>query len=101
MPENLRWSERETIRGTLGPDLHTMEESVSNNRLARSIDGALEELCSDGEMVGWAAVAIRRNADGSTTTYVCGDPQSSDLEIKGYLHSAVWQAAHQVEGLAL
>lgn len=101
MPENLRWSERDSIRDALGPDLQTMEQSVSSNRLARSIDGALEELSGEGEMVGWAAVAIKREADGSTTTYVCGDPTSSDLEIKGYLHSAVWQAAHQEEGLAL
>lgn len=78
-----------------------MEQTVNRRRSGRAIERALEELSGTSDLVGWAAVAVRQGADGSTTTYVCGDPDSSDLEVKGYLHSAVWQAAHQEEGLAL
>jgi hypothetical protein len=101
MSDELRWSQRAAVKASLGEDLAEMNHAVDQKRLAASVGSCLHELAGGGDMVGWAAVAVRREADGSTTTYVCGDPDSTNLEIKGYLHSAVWQAAHQEEGLAL
>lgn len=105
MADGLRWQQRSEIAEGLKGDLPAMKEAVTANRrsiCAQKIGEALEEAASGpGELVGWAAVAVRRLADGSTETYVCGDATSTDLEIKGYLHSAVWEAAHHSGGMAL
>lgn len=101
MPEEPRRSQRSAVKASLGEDLDGMNQVVDHKRLAASVGSCLHELAGGGDMVGWAAVAVRREVDGSTTTYVCGDPDSTNLEIKGYLHSAVWQAAHHEEDLAL
>lgn len=104
MADGLRWQQRAEVAEQLDSELPAMREAVSKNQrniCAQRIGDALEDLSGSGELVGWVAVAVRRQADGSTETYVCGDPSSSDLEIKGYLHSAVWEAAHHPEDLAL
>ena len=104
MADGLRWHQRSEAEAKLGSDLPRMQAAVSKNQrniCAQRIGDALEDISGPGEMVGWAAVAVRRRPDGAIETYVCGDQGSTDLEIKGYLHSAVWEAAHNPEGLAL
>ena len=104
MADGLRRQQQRDVAQQLGSDLSVMRDAVSQNRrniCAHRIAEALEDVTGPGQLVGWAAVAVRRRSDGSTETFVCGDPSSSDLEIKGYLHSAVWEAAHNPEGLAL
>lgn len=104
MADGLRWQQRSEVVKELKSELPRMNEAVSKNRrtiCAQTIGDALQDISGTGELVGWVAVAVRRQPDGSTETYVCGDPASTDLEIKGYLHSAVWEAAHNSEGLAL
>ena len=46
------------------------------------------------KLCGWVAVAIWDNGDGSTSHTVIGDGHSSGLELKGFLHDGIWEAAH-------
>lgn len=51
--------------------------------------------CMDGrKLCGWVAVAVWENEDGTTSHSVVGDGHSSPLELKGFLHDGVWEAAH-------
>lgn len=105
MADGLRWQQRSEVADGLKEELPAMQGALTENRrsaCAEKIGEALEEASAGpGELVGWAAVAVRRLEDGATETYVCGDGASTDLEIKGYLHSAVWEAAHHSGGMAL
>jgi hypothetical protein len=95
--DDLRWQQRSKVADALAEDLPVMQEAVrqSGRPGEEAIADALTHLSGGGDLVGWAAVAITKSADGSTHTYVCGDPASSPLEVKGYLHSGIWEAAHR------
>ncbi|MDQ3941391.1 MAG: hypothetical protein M3238_08580 [Actinomycetota bacterium] len=46
------------------------------------------------KLKGWVCVAVWEDASGKTSQTVMGDDHSTFLEMKGYLHDAVWTAAH-------
>lgn len=51
--------------------------------------------CTDERTLkGWVAVAMWEDESGNVSQTVMGDDHSSSLEIKGYLHDAVWATAH-------
>ena len=54
-----------------------------------AIDGT-----DDRKLCGWVAVAVWEDETGKVTQSLIGDGQSSFFEMKGYLHDAVWTAAH-------
>ncbi len=51
--------------------------------------------CTDERTLkSWIAVAIWEDESGRVSQTVICDDHSSNLEIKGYLHDAVWASAH-------
>ena len=48
----------------------------------------------DKKLKAWVAVAVWEDDDGDVSQTVMGDDHSSYFEVKGYLHDAVWTAAH-------
>lgn len=97
MGEGLRWQERQKVTDTLAEDLGQMQ-----NAIEASAGGAFHETVRqlledshEGELVDWVTIAIHRHPDGSTTTSIQGEPNRSNLQIKGLLHDAVWAAAHR------
>ena len=50
---------------------------------------------TDGrKLCGWVTVAVWEDENGKVTQSLIGDGRSSFFEMKGYLHDAVWTAAH-------
>ena len=45
-------------------------------------------------LCGWVTVAVWEDEAGKVTQSLIADDQSSFFEMKGYLHDAVWTAAH-------
>ena len=48
----------------------------------------------DRRLKGWVAVAVWEDDDEPSALTVIGDRDSSYFELKGYLHDALWVAAH-------
>jgi hypothetical protein len=48
----------------------------------------------DRRLKGWVAVAIWEEEEVPSALTVIGDRDSSYFELKGYLHDALWVAAH-------
>jgi hypothetical protein len=46
------------------------------------------------KLCGWVTVAVWEDEAGKVTQSLIRDGESSFFEMKGYLHDAVWTAAH-------
>ena len=46
------------------------------------------------KLCGWVTVAVWEDTTGKVSQSLIGDGESSFFEMKGYLHDAVWTAAH-------
>jgi hypothetical protein len=46
------------------------------------------------KLCGWVTVAVWEDEAGKVSQSLIGDGQSTFFEMKGYLHDAVWTAAH-------
>ena len=63
------------------------------DRMQDSIGEAIDKTDSR-TLKGWVAVAVWEDADGNEGETMMCDNHSSPLELKAYLHDAVWMAAH-------
>lgn len=97
MGDGMRWEQRKKVAEALSDELPRMHEAIEAveggpfHAQARDLLAGMDE----GELIDWITVAVYRRPDGSTTTRVHGDPELTNLQIKGLLHDAVWAAAHQ------
>ena len=97
MADGLRWEQRKKVTEVLSEDLPQMHDAIEASAGGPFHDQARELLAGmeEGELIDWITVAVYRRPDGSTTTCVHGDPELTNLQIKGLLHDAVWAAAHR------
>jgi hypothetical protein len=58
-----------------------------------AVAGAIQTT-DDRRLKGWVAVAIWEEEETPSALTVIGDRDSSYFELKGYLHDALWVAAH-------
>ena len=78
------------------PDLQAVVEAHHGgvyDRKQRAIGEAINET-DPRTLKGWVAVAVWENEDGTEAETMLSDNHSSLLELKAYLHDAVWMAAH-------
>lgn len=97
MADGLRWEQRKQVTEALSDELPRMHEAidaVSGGPFHAEARGLLEQM-GEGELIDWVTIAVYRQPDGTTTTSIHGDPERTDLQIKGLLHDAIWAAAHQ------
>lgn len=83
-----RLMEQPAIRATLESRHPELTQEVQ-----AQIQAAIEST-DDRKLCGWVAVAVWDNPVGKVSQTLIGDGESSFLEMKGYLHDAVWTAAH-------
>ena len=67
--------------------------SASYAEMQACVGDAIQK-CDGRKLLGWVAVAVWEDADGTISESVIGDEHSSPLELKGYLHDGIWTAAH-------
>ena len=70
---------------------------VEERRDQSSAKSALTQAiaATDGRALkGWVTVAMWEDESGRVSQTVMCDDDSSALEVKGYLHDAVWASAH-------
>lgn len=70
-------------------DEKRQERSAPNDVLAQAIAAT-----DNRTLKGWVTVAMWEDESGRVSQTVMCDDNSSPLEIKGYLHDAVWATAH-------
>ena len=70
----------------------TLEETHGLQRRARIQSGINPR--GSSRLRSWVTVAVWEQEDGSHETEVIYDGNSSELEMKGCLHDAIWKTAH-------
>ena len=63
------------------------------DRMQDAIGDAIDKTDSR-TLKGWIAVAVWEDEEGTEGETMMSDNHSSPLELKAYLHDAVWMAAH-------
>ena len=58
---------------------------------------AIAERANVRRCVAWVKVEMWEDANGQLSTVLRHDPDTSDLEMKGYLHDALWSMIHAQE----
>ena len=66
-----------------------VDRESPDDTLTKAIAG-----CDDRALKGWVTVAVWEDESGQLSQTVMCDDHSSPLEVKGYLHDAVWATAH-------
>ena len=87
------WSDplRETL--TEDPAIRAVIEETQHESMQADVTKAIQT-CDDRKLAAWVAVAVWEDDDGNISHSVVGDDHSTFLELKGYLHSGIWAAAH-------
>ena len=78
------------------PGIQTVLEKrwpARDETMEQAVCDAIQSM-DERKLCGWVAVAVWENEDGTTSHMVVGDGHSSPLELKGFLHDGVWEAAH-------
>ena len=75
------------------PGIRAVVEETQVESMQRAVTKAIQT-CDDRKLAAWVAVAVWEEEDGKISHSVVGDDHSTFLELKGYLHSGVWAAAH-------
>jgi hypothetical protein len=71
-------------------EAHRMSKAAEvQAQLHNTIDGTDER-----KLCGWVTVAVWEDETGKVSQSLIGDSESTFFEMKGYLHDAVWTAAH-------
>lgn len=84
------------VAATLEQDLPAMEEVYETKRASQrraEIERAIDNT-GHSRLRHWITIAVWEGEDGSTETEVVHDGHASDLELKGYLHDAIWKSVH-------
>ena len=78
------------------PGIQAMLESRRLSKEQEVRDTIQEAIKStdDRKLCGWVAVCEWEDENGKVHQTLIGDSESTFLEMKGYLHDAVWTAAH-------
>jgi hypothetical protein len=84
------------VATALKEDLSAMAETIEGTRKIQRrarIQSGINPRGSS-RLCHWIAVAVWEGEDGSRETEVIDDGHSSEVEMRGYLHDAIWETAH-------